>query len=228
MPKSQRKDVSSTGPSAIPRLRGIAITTVSVRTVVLLALISTAPSCSSNKGLSREEVAKLINNADAHALLNDWGVTLPFPGVMSLGHEEPEPGEYLVRALEALGYVALTPSESRPPYVSARTGIAARLVEYELTATGREAANSWLPSGTTTGVSVPVWRQEVVDVTGITEESEGKGRLVEYTYRWVLTPIGEEIDRIDGISKLNAPPDEPQRRRCRLMMYDDGWRVKNY
>jgi len=174
--------------------------------------------------LSREQVAKLINDADAHALFNHWGVTLPFPGVMSLGHEEP--GEYLVRALEALGYVALTPS-ANPPIVNT-AGIPARFVEYELTATGREAAKTWLSSGTTTGVQVPVWRQELVEVTGVTEESDGKGRLVEYTYRWVLTPIGEEIDRIDGISKLNSPPDEPQRRRCRLMMYDDGWRVKNY
>jgi hypothetical protein len=110
-----------------------------------------------------------------------------------------------------------------------------------LTAEGEEASrDAGLKGG-----SVPVFRREVMEVTGVTKESESTAS-VDFTWKAVPTPVGEAFDPSSATFRALPPKlqqkitrvtifgdslklsfGETRRATARLRLYDDGWRVES-
>jgi len=88
---------------------------------------------------------------------------------------------------------------------------------YSLTPKGQEEAKKWTQQGRFYGglmYGVPVTKDELVDVTGITTEIPGHA-MVDYT--WKRIPLDPAFAKIVDSS--------PHSSRIRFTLYDDGWRA---
>jgi hypothetical protein len=96
----------------------------------------------------------------------------------------------------------------------------------ELTSRGVAKASSWTTSDdkgwatdaqNATTYFIPTANKELVEVTGITKESEGNLAEAEFTWKWAPTDEAETFGK--------TPTTEIQQGRAALQLYDDGWRV---
>lgn len=113
-------------------------------------------------------------------------------------------------------------------------------IDARLTAKGREAAKA---AGGTGEDLLPLFNKEVLEVTGLTKESEDRARA-EFTWRAVPTSVGEAFDptgkTFRGLSeklrqKVSQPTilgdslklefGEAKKAAAHFQLYDDGWRV---
>ena len=168
--------------------------------------------------------------------------------------DEPEPVE---RALELffedrpvmgvlhhLGLIEATAVAVERPQRLAYTGYLTTWkfrITPRLTAKGKKAVRA---AGGVGEDSVPAFRREVVEITGIRKEGVNRAE-VEFTWKAVPTEAGEAFDPTSDTFK-SLPPTlqqkithvnilgnslktsfgEVQRATARLQLYDDGWRVE--
>jgi hypothetical protein len=110
------------------------------------------------------------------------------------------------------------------------------VIETDITDKGRDAVANlkWKKERVVAwpgGLWVPVATFQVVAVTGIM--SGEKEAMVEFTWKWKLTPIGEKL-AAKGM-KFATPtawswdfdPDKLSNGEAVLKLYDDGWRITN-
>jgi hypothetical protein len=168
--------------------------------------------------------------------------------------DEPEPVE---RALELffidrpvmgvlhhLGLIEATAAAVERPQRLAYTGYLTTWkfrITPRLTAEGRKAVRA---AGGNGEDSVPAFRREVVEITGIRREGPNRAE-VEFTWKAVPTEAGEAFDPTrdtfkslpptlqQKITKVNILGNslktsfgEVRRAAARLHLYDDGWRVE--
>ena len=113
-------------------------------------------------------------------------------------------------------------------------------IDVRLTAKGREAAKA---SGGTGEDVIPLLKKEVLEITGLTKESESSARA-EFTWRAVPTAVGEAFNPTSGTfknlsEKLRQKVSQPtilgntlklefggaKKAAAHFQLYDDGWRV---
>lgn len=168
--------------------------------------------------------------------------------------DEPEPVERalglffedrpVMGVLHHLGLIEATAAAVERPQRLAYTGYLTAWkfrVTPRLTAKGRKAVRA---AGGAGEDSVPAFRREVVEITGIRKEGAGRAE-VEFTRRAVPTEVGEAFDPTSDTFK-SLPPNlqqkvtrvnvlgnslkttfgEARRATARLQLYDDGWRVE--
>jgi hypothetical protein len=167
--------------------------------------------------------------------------------------DEPEP---VVRALELffedrpvmgvlhhLGLIEATATAVKRPQVLAYTGYLTMWefrVTPRLTAKGKKAVRA---AGGVGEDSIPAFRREIVEVTGIRKEGPNRAE-VDFTWKAVPTEAGEAFDPTSDTFKW-LPPNLQQKitrvnilgnslktsfgeargATARLQLYDDGWRV---
>lgn len=114
------------------------------------------------------------------------------------------------------------------------------LINVRPTAKGREFAQA---AGGTGEDAIPLFRREILEVSGVTKESENRARA-EFTWRAVPTPVGEAFDPKSRAfknlpAKLQQKVSQPtllgdslklqfgETRKAvgYFQLYDDGWRV---
>lgn len=206
---------------------------------------------------------KELTRSRAHAILREHGMfkkpavlpiseaeKFPVPAVSAV---EPEPKD---RALEQffedrpemgvlrhLGLVEATATAVERPKVLPYTG---RLTMWtfkitpRLTAKGKKAVSV---AGGEGEDSVPALRREIIEVTGLKKEGEGRAE-VEFTWKSVPTAAGEAFDPTSATFKTLPPQLQQKITHVNILgnslkmefgkvrkatayfqLYDDGWRV---
>jgi hypothetical protein len=114
-------------------------------------------------------------------------------------------------------------------------------VDVRLTPKGREAVQA---GGGTGDGAIPLFRKEILEVSGVTKESENRARA-EFKWKPVPTPVGEAFDPTSGAfnslpEKLRQKVSQPtifgnslklefgnvRKAMAYFQLYDDGWRVE--
>ncbi|HEX8456374.1 MAG TPA: hypothetical protein VF656_03550 [Pyrinomonadaceae bacterium] len=114
-------------------------------------------------------------------------------------------------------------------------------VDVRLTAKGREAVQA---GGGTGDEAIPLLKKEILEVSGVTKESENRARS-DFTWRPVPTPVGEAFDPTSSAfkslpEKLRQKVSQPtifgnslklefgkvRKAVAYFQLYDDGWRVE--
>ncbi len=186
--------------------------------------------CGSNKGLTRSKAAEMIRNSK---LLSGKAETVE---LHTGGTIEVSQGstEYLtVGALEKLGYARIE--------AGGRSSWGTELYVFSLSAKGESASKEWNKPGNLgywIVYTIPVATQEFVEVTGVSggapESHPGDMASVEYSWKWVLAPIGRELEQA-GVKYLwSGGPrsitfEDLRATRsgaAKFVLYDDGWRLK--
>ncbi len=182
--------------------------------------------CGSNKGLTRSKAAEMIRNSK---LLSDKAESLPFTtGQVPDYSTQPFSDHPIYLALEQLGYLKI--EAGGPPGGWAPYAIS-------LTAEGQSASREWRKETSIYWRKeeaiyyVPVATQEFVEVTGVSgggpESHTGDQAHVEYSWKWVLTPIGRELDQagVKNLSQLCGELSGVKSGSTGFHLYDDGWRL---
>lgn len=113
-------------------------------------------------------------------------------------------------------------------------------IDARLTAKGREVAKA---AGGTGEDVLPLFRKEILEVSGLTKESASRARA-EFTWRAVPTSVGEAFDPTSKVfkslseklrQKVSQPTilgntlklefGEAKKSAAHFQLYDDGWRV---
>lgn len=113
-------------------------------------------------------------------------------------------------------------------------------VDVRLTAKGREAVKT---SGGTGDEAIPLFKKEILEVSGLTKESENRARA-EFTWKPIPTSVGEAFDPTS--SAFNSLPEKLRQKVSQptifgdslklefgkvrkavgyFQLYDDGWRI---
>lgn len=146
--------------------------------------------------------------------------------------------------LRELGLVEAEASLTDRPQAQPRTGtlLGWRFsVDVRLTAKGREVVKT---SGGMGEDAVPLFKNEILEVSGVTKESENRARA-EFTWKPVPTPVGEAFDPSSRAfkslpEKLRQKVSQPtifgdslkldfgtvRKAVGYFQLYDDGWRVE--
>lgn len=221
------------------------------------AIIAPVQGCAAlnPQGLTRPRALSLLRGHDMFKKPAPLPLTVAekFP-VPSEKADEPEPVE---RALELffedrpvmgvlhhLGLIEATAVAVERPQKLAYTGYLTTWkfrITPRLTAKGKKAVRA---AGGEGEDSVPAFRREVVEITGIRKEGANRAD-VEFTWKAVPTEAGEAFDPTSDTFK-SLPPNlrqkithvnilgnslktsfgEARRATARLQLYDDGWRVE--
>jgi len=145
--------------------------------------------------------------------------------------------------LRELGLVEAEATLTDRPQAQPRTGTLLDWrfsVDVRLTAKGREAIQA---GGGTGEAAVPLFKKEILEISGLTKESENRARG-EFTWKPVPTPVGEAFDPTTRAfnslpEKLRQKVSQPtifgnslklefgkvRKAVAYFQLYDDGWRV---
>ena len=146
--------------------------------------------------------------------------------------------------LRELGLVEAEATLTDRPQAQPRTGILLGWrfsVNVRLTDKGREAVKT---SGGVGEEAIPLFNKEILEVSGVTKESESRARA-DFTWKSVPTPVGEAFDPTSRA--FNSLPEKLQQKVSQptifgnslklefgkvrktvgfFQLYDDGWRVE--
>lgn len=214
------------------------------RVGLLLALVaSILPSCGahkkveeaaagqaggSDKKLTRTKAAELIRKSKT--LLQDKAEIEIVTGELQRRKDAPIRPEYT--AFSNLGYLTIKSVPVRSAFLGDFF-----VDNVSLTPEGSSASKEWSRSEVYNGHDIygsaqhlsyktPGATMEFVEVTGVTgggpESKQGDVAKVEYSWKWVLTPFGRELEKVGlpmgDLTKLNAAS-------TTMQLYDDGWRL---
>ena len=102
----------------------------------------------------------------------------------------------------------------------------------DVAVTARVTNEKWkVGTGTTVfpTLSVPTAVPRIIEINGIS--TEGTEAIVEFTYKWELTPIGKKLTdagvQLGGIAEMptGISTTKVSREQAQFKLYDDGWRV---
>jgi len=226
--------------------------------LVAFCLAALLPGCAAlnSKQLTRTRALDLLN---AHKEFKTPKV-LPLRDVGKFNvpaqseDEEPVPYERAIATffenypdmgvLRELGLVEAEATLTDRPQAQPRTGILLGWrfsVDVRLTAKGREVVKT---SGGTGDGAIPLFKNEILEVSGVTKESENRARA-EFKWNPVPTPVGEAFDPTSRTfqslpEKLRQKVSQPimfgnslklnfsETRKAvgYFQLYDDGWRVE--
>jgi hypothetical protein len=188
-------------------VRSLNIHKLSVWATFSLALIGALIAMGCNpKDLSRSKAATLIEKSEEfkkpHTEEIFLGPDFRSMDFIGIGNWK------VVDALLALGYLEKNGNK------------------FVLTAKGNSAAKGWLTDPDRPNARIiPVADRKLVEVTGITTVEEVSLKEVEFTWRWVPAPIGEEIAKQNPGAGKQYDPKEVKKDKATFKLYDDGWRL---
>lgn len=231
-----------------------------VTTFMLASIALFIGGCSGSKELTRSRAQQLIQNAPNFSRPATLKLDTETFDIQTTGEDEPEADlqrravtrfyewHPVMAVLKQMGLVDTTViTTQKPQPIEFKTPILPFWkikVEAHLTDQGRAlVAKDQAPSEQE---ALPLFRREVVEVTGITKTGQGTAR-VEYSWKAIPTTVGAAFDANGQLYKSLSARDQKELRRpaglfglqgsavidyneihkgvAGLQLFDDGWRV---
>lgn len=170
-------------------------------TIILSIFYLLIAGCTSNKDLSREEAFRLIQQQEQYPKVIDFDVYC----------SDPKYAKKAIDAgLEKEGLVTVQRTQKLADVGKPLVQFTAKAQPYLLATPPKDKAVNIQ--------RVKVADADLIEVTGVKTENDGKNAVVEYTTAY------KNITPFSALSTINF--DGKATRKARFSLYDDGWRLE--